>query len=86
MRSAEQRAALKTFIENCRQMGVSIDQMMAKVMAGELCVAAISGKNADEVLGRIEHILGDYREIILMRLEEKHGIKEEGIDAARSLP
>ena len=77
MRNAEQRAALKVFIENCRQLGVSIDYMMAKVMAGELCVAAMTGKSADEVLSRIEHILVDYREILIMEIEERYGVPKD---------
>ncbi|NLT67423.1 MAG: hypothetical protein GXX84_12540 [Acidobacteria bacterium] len=78
MSAQKRKAQLKKFVEECAIQRKSVDRTMAEVITAKLCLSAAIGLSAEDVITRIEKTLGDYREILIMEIEEKCGSGRSG--------
>lgn len=73
MNERDRKTQLKRFVQECASQHKSVDRAMAEVITAKLCLSAAMGIRAEEVFARIEKTLRDYREILIMEVEERYG-------------
>ena len=73
MNAEDRKTQLRKFVEECAARHKSVDRGMAEVITVKLCLSAAAGMKAEDAFTRIEKTLGDYREILLMEIEERYG-------------
>lgn len=75
MTAQDRKSQLKRFVQDCASQRKSVDRAMAEVITAELCLSAAMGMTTEGVFSRVEKVLRDYREILIMEVEERYGDK-----------
>jgi hypothetical protein len=77
MMKACSRESLKKFTNECLKARKPIDTAIAEIIVVKIAIGIMTQKDADSIISGVEHMLKDYREILITEIEERYGKIQE---------
>jgi hypothetical protein len=73
MTNACSREILTKFTNECRKARKPIDTAIAEIIVVKIAMGIMAQKDAQSIIAGVEHMLKDYREILITEIEERYG-------------